>query len=241
MQVLPYSDQSKSKKIQIAEMFDAISGRYDFLNRLLSARTDLLWRKKALQMLLPKAPTRILDVATGTADFALQAAKLLPKSEIHGVDISKGMLKEGEKKVKAAGLEDRILLQEADAEQLPFEDQYFDAAMISFGIRNFENPTRGLMELWRVLRPGGSLLILEFSKPHLIGFASLFRLYFYHILPRIGRLISREAVAYSYLSRSVAQFPEGNEFINLLRASSYTSIICKRISLGIASIYLAEK
>lgn len=241
MQVLPYSDQSKSKKAQIAEMFDAISGRYDFLNRLLSARADLFWRKKALQMLLPKAPTRILDVATGTADFALQAAELLPKAEIHGIDISKGMLKEGAKKVKAAGLEDRILLQEADAEQLPFADQHFDAVMISFGIRNFENPTRGLMELWRVLRPGGSLLILEFSKPHIIGFAFLFRLYFYHILPRIGRLISREAVAYSYLPQSVAQFPEGNEFINLLRAASYTSIICKRISLGIASIYFAEK
>ena len=241
MQVLPYPEQSKSKKVQVAEMFDSISSRYDLLNRLLSARVDVSWRKKALGVLTPFFPTRVLDVATGTGDLALQAASTFPKAHISGIDISKGMLKEAHKKVDRVGLKARISLQEADAEALPFVDHYFDTAMIAFGIRNFENPTQALSEIYRVLRPGGQLLILEFSTPRIACLGALFRLYFHYILPFIGRFLSGHRSAYSYLPRSVAQFPEGHQFINLLREASYTSITCKRLSLGIASIYFAQK
>lgn len=241
MQVVPYPKQSKSKKEQIAEMFDAISLRYDVLNRLLSARLDLRWRRQALRMLLPYAPQRILDVATGTADFALEAAAKLPQSHICGVDISEGMLSIGRKKVQKAGLKTRITLKNADAEALPFAENDFDAAIVAFGVRNFENPAQGLSELYRVLQPGATLLVLEFSTPRFLLLRTVFRFYFHYILPLIGRWLSGQGAAYTYLPRSVAHFPEGNNFIALLKSASFTKVIWKKLSLGIASVYMAQK
>ena len=241
MQVLPYPDRPSSKKAQVAQMFDAISGRYDLLNRILSAGTDVRWRKVALRMLEPFSPKQLLDVATGTADLALQAAKVIPEAQVMGVDISEGMLAVGRKKIAAAGLESRVLLERADAEALPYEDERFDAVMVAFGVRNFENTEKGLQELYRVLRKDGHLLVLEFSRPRIAILAIVFKFYFHYLLPLLGRMISGQAAAYAYLPRSVAHFPEGKAFVKLLEASSYQYIQCKPLSAGIATLYIAQK
>ncbi len=241
MQVLPDPTQAKSKKIQVAEMFDAISPRYDMLNRLLSLRTDVYWRKQALAALLPHPPKQVLDVATGTADFALQAAALLPDAKIWGIDLSAGMLSVGQQKVERAKLQDRISLKQADAEAIPFPDNHFDAAVVAFGIRNFENPEKGLNELYRVLKPGGRLIILEFSTSNLPVVGIIFRLYFHYIMPYIGRFISGHTSAYTYLPRSVAHFSKEIVLTDMLAHASFQQIICKQLSLGIVSMYFAHK
>ena len=214
MKVVPYSEEATSKKEQVAKMFNNISHRYDFLNHFLSLGIDKLWRKKAINLLRTRNPKLILDVATGTGDFAIQALTLNP-DKIIGVDISTGMLDMGRVKIRDQKLESKIELQEGDSENLPFEENKFDAITVAFGVRNFENLELGLREIKRVLKPGGMLVVLEFSKPQSFPFKQLFNFYFKSILPGVGRMVSADKAAYTYLPASVEAFPDGNDFIQV--------------------------
>lgn len=238
--VVPYRDRSEGKKEQMGEMFDNISARYDLLNRVLSAGIDKGWRKKAINLLAEAKPKHILDIATGTGDLAIEALRLQPE-KITGVDISEGMLQEGRKKLKNRGLESKIELLKGDSENLQFPEHTFDAAMVSFGVRNFENLEKGLAEILRVLKPGGTLVVLEFSKPRGFIFKHLYYFYFKYILPFIGRLVSRDISAYSYLPQSVKQFPSGQEFVRIMQQTGYLNVQCKELTLGISSLYWAKK
>jgi demethylmenaquinone methyltransferase/2-methoxy-6-polyprenyl-1,4-benzoquinol methylase len=204
--VVPYKEDNAGKKQQVARMFDSISGKYDFLNHFLSLGIDIRWRKKAVKMLAEGNPKIILDVATGTGDFAIETLKLSP-TQVIGVDISPGMLEVGRQKMKDRGYDQIIDLQLADSENLPFEENKFDAVIVAFGVRNFENLERGLSEMKRVLRPGGKMIVLEFSKPRMFPFKQLYNFYFKFILPKIGRLISRDKAAYTLFAGIRAGFP----------------------------------
>lgn len=221
-------------------MFDDISPRYDFLNHLLSLNIDKLWRRNAIRKLSAFNPRSILDVATGTADFAI-AATAIDTATITGVDISDGMLAAGRAKINRKKLAGRIELVRADAGNLPFEDNTFDAATVGFGVRNFECPERGLAEVLRVLRPGGIIVVLEFSKHVKPPFKWLYGLYFTKILPFLGKLISKDNSAYTYLPESVKQFPDGDDFIGLLYRAGFVDGGWCTQTFGIASIYLARK
>lgn len=240
MAVVPYKDQNSGKKEQVAQMFDNISRRYDFLNHFLSLGIDVHWRKKAIKLLQPQAPRQILDIATGTGDFAVEALKLDPEKVV-GIDISKGMLEMGRKKITRKGLEEKIDLRYGDSENLEFEDNKFDAVIVSFGVRNFEDLSKGLSEIFRVLKPGGSVVIVEFSKPQRFPFKQLYGFYFKVILPVIGRIVSKDNSAYSYLPESVGQFPYGQAFIEELKQVGFKKNICKPLTFGISSIYMASK
>lgn len=240
MTVLPYKDKSDAKKKQVAEMFDSISGKYDFLNHFLSLGIDIRWRKKAIKMLKDLQPKQILDIATGTGDFAIESLKLNPEKVI-GVDISEGMLNVGRQKMKKRGLSNIIDMQSGDSENLQFEDNTFDAVIVAFGVRNFENLEKGLSEMNRVLRPGGRAVILEFSKPTAFPFKQLYNFYFRWILPKIGKVVSKDNAAYTYLPESVNEFPFGNEFLRILEKTGYKNTKCKSLTLGISSIYVGEK
>ncbi|HMO38167.1 MAG TPA: bifunctional demethylmenaquinone methyltransferase/2-methoxy-6-polyprenyl-1,4-benzoquinol methylase UbiE [Saprospiraceae bacterium] len=238
--VKPYAAEG-SKKKQVATMFNNIAKRYDLLNRMLSLGIDRIWRKKAIEMLRADQPQFILDVATGTADVAIETARRLQPKKIIGLDISAEMLNVGRKKISDRQLAQIIELQEGDSENLPFEDNTFDAITVAFGVRNFENLAAGLSEMNRVLKTGGKLVVLEFSQPRVFPFRQLFQFYFRYILPLIGRWTSRDARAYSYLYESVQAFPEGEQFLNILHKTGYKSYQCKPLTLGICSIYSAEK
>jgi len=238
--VVPYKEENAGKKEQVAKMFDNISGRYDFLNHFLSLGIDIRWRKKAIRHLREKRPQLILDVATGTGDFAMQALELQPK-KIVGVDISEGMLGVGRKKISDRGLTGIIELQYGDSEKLPFEDNKFDAVIVAFGVRNFESLEKGLAEMYRVMKPGGSVVVLEFSKPSAFPFRQLYRFYFNFILPKIGRWVSHDRAAYSYLPESVEAFPDGQKFLTILSAIGYKHTACKPLTFGISSLYTAAK
>lgn len=240
MTVVPYKDKSEAKKLQVAEMFDSISGKYDFLNHFLSLGIDIRWRKKAIKQLVSLQPKRMLDIATGTGDFAIEALKLNP-DKIIGVDISEGMLSVGKEKMKKRGYEEIIELQSGDSENLHFEDNNFDAVIVAFGVRNFENLEKGLSEMNRVLRPGGKAVILEFSKPTLFPFKQLYNFYFRWILPKIGKLVSKDNAAYTYLPESVNEFPYGDNFLTILEKTGFKNTQCKTLTLGISSIYVGEK
>ncbi len=218
-------------------MFDDISGKYDFLNRFLSLGIDRSWRKKAIDSLKAHEPKKILDVATGTADLAIEALRLNPE-RVTGVDISSGMLDVGRKKLQHRNIE-RIDLLVADSEHLPFEDQSYDAATVAFGVRNFENLNAGLMEMRRVLKPGSPLAVLEFSKPSVFPVKQLFQLYFKFILPVTGKIFSKHQSAYSYLPESVKHFPEGKDFERVLAECGYQNIQSKRLTFGICTLYTA--
>lgn len=237
--VKPYQAEG-SKKEQVAEMFNNIAGRYDFLNHFFSLGIDVLWRRKAISMLRSAKPKRILDIATGTGDFAFAALKLKP-SEVIGIDISKGMVDVGIEKVKKHDKSDIITLQLGDSEQLDFEDNSFDAITVGFGVRNFENLEKGLSEMVRVLRPGGKAAILEFSKPKKFPIKQGYFFYFKHIMPTVGKLVSKDSSAYSYLPESVLAFPEGQAFVDIAKQSGFSACTPKPVSGGIATIYLAEK
>lgn len=239
MAVLPYNEV-QSKKEQVTEMFDNISHKYDFLNHFLSFGIDFYWRTKAIKILKKYQPKTILDVATGTADFAIEALKCDPESVI-GVDISSGMLKLGQEKINERNLEDRIQLQLADSESLPFKDNNFDAVIVSFGVRNFENLEKGLSEIRRVTKTGGRALVMEFSSPTAFPFKQLFQFYFRNILPLMGRLFSNDDFAYKYLPESVKAFPGGNDFCDIMKKVGFKSCRCIPLTLGVCSIYLAEK
>ncbi|PHN05251.1 bifunctional demethylmenaquinone methyltransferase/2-methoxy-6-polyprenyl-1,4-benzoquinol methylase UbiE [Flavilitoribacter nigricans] len=238
--VKPYEAEG-SKKQQVSTMFDRIAPYYDFLNRLLSLGIDTIWRKKAINLLKADQPQRILDVATGTADVAIEAAHQLSPEEIIGVDISVEMLEVGRKKVQRKGLQEIITLEEGDSENLPFPDNTFDALTVAFGVRNFENLERGLREMQRVLKPGGKVVILEFSRPTIFPFRQLYHFYFKNILPFIGKFTSKDPKAYRYLYESVQAFPDGDKFLNILSQTGYKSNRCIPLTLGVCSIYLGEK
>lgn len=237
-EVTPYNNR-KAKKEQVAEMFNNIAFRYDFLNSLLSLGIHKSWRKKAINIFRHKKPQLILDVATGTADFAIEALKAEPEKVI-GVDISAGMLERGKEKISKSGLASKIELRLVDAESLPFHDNHFDAITVAFGVRNFENLEKGLREMQRVLKPGGDLVVIEFSKP--TGFFSyLYKFYFKFITPAIGRLFSKDHRAYSYLPESVEAFPYGKEFCNILSRCGFKAPANSPLTFGVASIYHATK
>ena len=240
MNVLPYKDKNTSKKEQIAAMFNSISGKYDFLNHFLSLGIDILWRKRAVRLLKNHQPKLILDIATGTGDFAIEALSLNPE-KIIGVDISEGMLSIGREKLIKKNLTDKIELLSGDSEVLPFEDNFFDAVIVSFGVRNFENLEKGLSDMLRVLKPGGKVVILEFSKPKSFPFKQIYQFYFQWILPKIGKLISKNHAAYTYLPDSVEAFPDGDDFLNILNKIGFQKNQCTPLTLGISSIYYGSK
>lgn len=240
MAVLPYKEQQTGKKEQVADMFNNISRKYDFLNHFLSLGIDILWRKRAIRLLKKDKPKLILDIATGTGDFAIEALKLNPH-KIIGVDISEGMLEVGRKKMKRKGLEDKIELQMGDSEKLLFEDNKFDAVIVSFGVRNFENLRKGLEDMNRVLKEGGKVVIVEFSKPKMFPLKQIYNFYFRFVLPKIGRLVSKDNAAYTYLPESVKNFPDGDEFLKILSESGFKSTKCIPLTFGISSIYVGEK
>jgi len=229
-----------TKKVQVAKMFDAISGKYDFLNHFLSLGIDIRWRKKAIALLHSAKPKFILDVATGTGDFAIEALRLNPQKVI-GVDISEGMLEIGKKKMKTNGYESVIELMTGDSENLPFLENKFDAVIVAFGVRNFENLEKGLAEMLRVVKPGGRVVVLEFSKPRAFPMKQLYSFYFKYILPKIGKIFSRDSSAYTYLPESVQAFPDGDDFLSICSKLGYKNATCQTLTFGISSLYTATK
>ncbi len=239
--VVPYKDSKLNKKEQVAAMFNDIAFRYDFLNRFLSGGIDIRWRKKALQELKSLAPKQVLDVATGTADVAMLAAAMLKPEKITGIDISDGMLDVGRKKIARAGLSGMIELLNGDSETINFPDHTFDAVTVAFGVRNFENLEKGLAEIKRVLKPGGKLVVLEFSQPRKSVAKGFYTLYMKIVTPNMGKLFSKNRNAYQYLDESIRKFPEGANFIQILDRLGYQQTYCKSLSLGICSIYCGQK
>jgi demethylmenaquinone methyltransferase / 2-methoxy-6-polyprenyl-1,4-benzoquinol methylase len=229
-----------AQKQYVRSLFDAIAQRYDLLNHLLSGGFDFLWRRQAIEHLTGLHPRTILDVATGTADFALSTLRLGPEKVV-GVDIAENMLARGRKKVAERGLESRIELQTGEAESLQFPDGTFDAAIVAFGARNFENLEAGLREMRRVLRPGGMIVVLEFSRPSAFPFKQLYFLYFRHILPLIGRMVSNHGEAYTYLPETVMKFPEGENFLKILSGIGLSRPEQERLTGGIATVYTGIK
>ena len=222
-------------------MFDKIAFRYDFLNHFLSAGIDVGWRKKAIKQLRSLDPKLVLDVATGTGDMAILANKLLTAEKITGIDISEGMLEIGKKKIEKLGLQHRVELLKGDSETILFDNNSFDAVTVAFGVRNFQDLELGLTEIKRVLKPGGKLVVLEFTKPKLPVIKNFYNLYLTLIAPMIGRVISKNKNAYQYLNDSVQKFPEGKDFVQILNKLGYKNASCKTLSLGISSIYCGEK
>lgn len=240
MTVVPYKNNTLGKKKQVALMFDNISPKYDLLNHLLSFGIDRIWRRKAINLLKSHHPEQILDVATGTGDFAIQALKLNPVS-IKGIDISEGMINQGQKKIMERKLGNKIELMLGDSENLPFKDNKFSAVIVAFGVRNFENLNKGLSEMYRVLNKNGKVVILEFSKPSKFPFKQVYNLYFKYILPIVGKMVSRDHSAYTYLPESVQVFPEGDDFLTILRNIGFKEVRCIPLTFGISSIYTGTK
>ena len=239
MAVTPYKT-TDSKKAQVAEMFNNIAHRYDFLNHFLSVGIDKLWRKKVVKLLSEKQPKQILDIATGTGDLAIALARLKPQS-IVGADISEGMLKVAEQKIVRKKLSDIISVELGDSENLRFESESFEAVTAAFGVRNFENLDAGLTEMYRVLKPQGQLAILEFSKPRMFPFKQLYQFYFKTLLPLWGRMISKDNSAYTYLPESIKAFPDGADFIKRLESVGFNFRKEYRLTFGVATIYFAQK
>lgn len=238
--ITPYKNSTLSKKEQIAKMFDTISGNYDHLNRVISFGIDVKWRKKVLQIVTKSNPENILDIATGTGDLAILMAKTNAK-KIIGLDISVGMLEVGKKKITDKNLSSTIEMVLADSENIPFEDNFFDAITVAFGIRNFENLEKGLTEILRVLKPNGVFVILETSVPNKTPYKQGYTFYSKNILPIIGKLFSKDTVAYSYLSESAAAFPYGEALNNILKKTGFINIKALPQTFGVATIYSASK
>jgi demethylmenaquinone methyltransferase/2-methoxy-6-polyprenyl-1,4-benzoquinol methylase len=238
--IIPYKESEKSKKEQVAEMFDRIAGRYDFMNRFLSARTDVGWRKKAIRNLKKDNPATILDIATGTGDMALLAARLLSPKQIIGIDISTQMLEIGRKKVEKEGLNSIIQLHTGDSETINYRESTFDAGMVAFGVRNFENLEKGLAEIKRVLKPGGQVVILEFSKPKQ-PIRNFYNLYMRIVAPQMAWWFKQNKEAYSYLCESANAFPDRQDFINILNRVGFSDTRYQSLSLGICCIYTGRK
>ncbi len=238
--VKPYKNSDLSKKAQVAQMFDNISEKYDFLNHFLSMGIDVGWRKKVVKIIGEQNPDSILDIATGTGDLAIMMSELNAK-KIVGLDLSEGMLTVGKKKIATKKLDNLISMIQGDSENLPFNDNYFDAITVAFGVRNFENLDKGLSEILRVLKPKGKLVVLEFSKPQGYIMKPLYGFYSNYILPLLGKLISEDKSAYTYLPESVAAFPYGHAFDEILKNIGFKAIENQPVSFGIATIYAASK
>jgi demethylmenaquinone methyltransferase/2-methoxy-6-polyprenyl-1,4-benzoquinol methylase len=239
--VVPFKDSQLTKKEQVADMFDRIAFRYDFMNRFLSGGIDVRWRKKAIKELQQADPQTILDVATGTADVAIMMTKYLSPKKIIGIDISEGMLDLGRKKIAELKLNNTIELQHGDSEAINFADNSFDAITVAFGVRNFASLEKGLAEMLRVLKPGGKLVVLEFSKPKQGFLKKIYSLYMKIAAAGIGKWIAKNREAYEYLNESVNAFPEGNNFVEILNKAGYTNTYLKKLTLGICTIYCGKK
>ena len=237
----PYKSKDGGKKEQVADMFNNISKRYDLLNRMMTMRIDVIWRKKAIKLLQSIQPQNILDVATGTGDFAIESIQILKPKKIVGVDISQGMLDVAKERIEKKGLQDIFDVQLGDSENLQFADNSFDAVTVAFGVRNFEDLEKGLSEIHRVLRPGGKAIILELSNPTAFPIKQLYNFYFHKIVPAFGRMISKDASAYSYLPESVAKFPDGDRFAQITDKVGFSKTIVKPQTFGFCTIYEALK
>ena len=222
-------------------MFDNIAPYYDFLNHFLSLGIDRIWRRKAIRMIKHEDLETLLDMATGTGDFAIEAVRQMPELKVIGLDISNEMLELGRKKIEKKNLYGNIEMHYGEAENIDYEDNSFDAITVAFGVRNFENTELGLKEMLRVLKPGGKACILEFTKPTAFPFKQIYNLYFKYILPAIGRITSRDKRAYSYLYESVQAFPDNKQFVELFEKCGYRRTYYKTLSLGICAIYIGEK
>ena len=237
--IKPYKNSDLGKKDQVAKMFDAISKNYDGLNRVISLGIDIKWRKKVVEIVGKNNPKQILDIATGTGDLALMMAELNP-DKIIGLDISEGMLAVGKEKIANVNLSEKIEMVVGDSEEMPFDDNTFDAITVSFGVRNFANLDKGIQEIARVLKPSGVLVILETSNPTKFPFKQGYKLYTNLFLPVIGKLFSKDKVAYSYLSESANSFPFGVAFNNILQKNGFTHTEDKPVTFGVATIYTAR-
>lgn len=240
MDIKPYNE-AEAKKAQVEQMFDNIAPSYDLLNRVLTLGIDTTWRKKAINTIKKEQPKHLLDIATGTADIAIEAYRLIKPAQITGIDISHEMLEKGREKVSKKGLDATITLLKEDSENLSFSDDTFDVATASFGVRNFENLDKGLKEIQRVLEPGGQVVILEFTKPTSFPFKQLFNVYFKYILPVIGKFKSKDSRAYEYLYESVQAFPDYDLFLTRMRSAGFKDCSYKKLSLGICAIYQGFK
>ncbi len=238
--ITPYKDKNRSKKEQVTEMFDTISGNYDGLNRVISFGIDIKWRKKVVDIIKKQGAKKVLDVATGTGDLAINLAKT-GASEIIGLDISNGMLSIGRKKIVDKKLDNIITMVRGDSEQLPYDDHYFDAVTVAFGVRNFENLEKGLSEIYRVLKPGGTFVVLETSVPTKTPYKQGYKVYTTKILPLIGKVFSKDQSAYSYLSESAAAFFYGEAFNNILKKIGFIEVKDNPQTFGVATIYVAKK
>ena len=240
-QITPYKLENTTKKDQVATMFNNISGTYDFLNHFLSLGIDILWRKKAIKELVAIQPRLLLDVATGTGDFAFEAIQKLAPEKVVGVDISEGMLSIARHKISKRNLQHVFSVQIGDSEGLNFEDNTFDAITVGFGVRNFENLEKGLADIFRVLKPDGKLVVLEFSKPKTFPVKQVYQFYFKRITPFFGKIFSNDKRAYEYLPESVAAFPDGDEFLSLLGEVGFKNTKQEVLTFGISSIYVGTK
>ena len=239
--ITPYQSETATKKEQVASMFDNISGTYDFLNHFMSLGIDIIWRKKAIRELKSVQPRIMLDVATGTGDFAFEAIKILQPEKIIGVDISDGMLNVARKKIQERNLQHVFSVQLGDSEGLHFNNDYFDAITVAFGVRNYENLEKGLADMYRVLKPGGKMVILEFSKPRAFPVKQGYNFYFKHITPLLGKMFSKDQRAYEYLPESVAAFPDGDAFLALMKKVGFKQTKDRRLTFGISAIYTGIK
>ncbi len=239
--ITPYHSPTATKKEQVADMFNNISGTYDFLNHFMSMGIDIVWRKKAIGELKALQPKIMLDVATGTGDFAFEAIKILNPEQIIGVDIAEGMLGIAHKKIVERNLAHVFSVRKGDSEGLLFDDDHFDAITVAFGVRNYENLEKGLADMYRVLKPGGKIVILEFSKPRNFPVKQGYNLYFKYITPMLGKLFSKDSRAYEYLPESVAAFPDGKDFTTLMDKVGFKNSIDRRLTFGISTIYTGIK
>lgn len=235
------NSEQLSKTKQVEAMFNDIAPKYDFLNHFLSLGIDKLWRRRVIRKIVKENPNEVLDIATGTADLAILLAKKHPRVKITGVDLSENMLAVGRKKVEEINLSNRISLKQGDSLSLPFENESFDIAMVAFGVRNYEDPVKGMTETFRVLRKKGKFYVLEFSMPRKFPMAQLYRFYFWAILPLLGRMVSGHKRAYTYLPESVNAFPDGNKFVLLMEKAGFSECKFKILSFGIATIYEGVK
>ncbi|GHE23201.1 bifunctional demethylmenaquinone methyltransferase/2-methoxy-6-polyprenyl-1,4-benzoquinol methylase UbiE [Sphingobacterium griseoflavum] len=239
--IKPYKTKDGGKKEQVADMFNNISKTYDMLNRMMTMGIDTIWRKKAIRSLQNLAPQLILDVATGTGDFAIESLRILNPRKIIGVDISSGMLAVAQEKIVKKGLADRLEVQLGDSEKLQFEDNTFDAVTVAFGVRNFENLPQGLADIRRVLKPGGRAVILELSNPTAFPIKQLYHFYFHKLTPAVGKMISKDANAYAYLPESVANFPDGSRFAAITQAVGFSETKVRPQTFGFCTIYECTK
>ncbi|NJB81632.1 bifunctional demethylmenaquinone methyltransferase/2-methoxy-6-polyprenyl-1,4-benzoquinol methylase UbiE [Wenyingzhuangia aestuarii] len=239
--IKPYKDSNATKKDQVANMFDNISGNYDGLNRVITFGIDVKWREKVVSLVKATNPKKILDIATGTGDLAIMQSKAIPTAEVVGLDISAGMLEVGKDKIKNLGLEASIELVLGDSENIPYEDHFFDAITVSYGVRNFENLNKGLQEIYRVLKPGGIFIVLETSVPTKFPFKQGYQFHSKVILPLVGRLFSKDKIAYSYLSESANSFPYGEAFNTILKDNGFNNVEDLPVTFGVSTIYKATK